>query len=461
MKPLPEFPTEILNQIFGHLACADLAALCRVHPEFRHIAEALLYNSIELSWTKKKNPPVVPLLRSILSRPQLASHVRHLKLVGSDFYLTSPSTPRDLRYLPLKVAIAPDEQTFLTNAIGGLPLDYVSSWAEELRVGAVDALVALLLKSVPNLRSLCMESNFTREARFVGNLFRSALCDPSCADLPNFGDLRDVVFRSWHTEYRWIYFPHGNTNDVLPFFYLPAARSLDLFIDTPPSGIFDWPAKSPDLSNLTSLSLWMLRESSLGKILSATPCLKSLRWEWHYGTSYSSLPWGQTIDLDHVASALDHVRDTLESLHIKAWADYGAPSNIELDPLEIQGTLRPVATFPKVRHLEAPWAFVVGFTPDTTLRLEDIIPSSVESLVLEASLMAIDAWEWEDYEMIELFPQFFESRRAAGRQLRELEMVVPVGGASTEWGKRSIAPPRLAEICSTYSVELKITERRL
>ncbi|KAF6833210.1 F-box domain protein [Colletotrichum plurivorum] len=462
MAALLQFPTEILDQILGHLPCADLAALYRVHRTFHLAAEPLLYNSVELSWTKKENPPVVQLLRTILTRPALALHVGQVKLLGRDFDLTrrTPDPHGIIRNLPPKVTIASDEQKIFTDAIEDLPLPYVSSWEEELRAGTMDAMVALLLMSVPNIKSLRIESNFTIEARLVGNLFRSAVCERSGTDLPSFVDLQEVIYNSKHSQFRGRCFPQGNTHEVLPLFYLPAARSLDLFVDTPPSGVFDWPPGPPNLSNLTSLRLSMLRETSLKKVLSATPCLKSLRWEWYYGPSYSRLPWGQTINLDQVVSALVHVQDTLESLDITAWADYGTPSDIELDPLEIRGTLRPLASFPKLRNLTAPWCFVAGFAPDTGLRLEDVVPSSVESLVLKNSLMSIDAWEWEDYEMVELFPPFFENRRAVGRQLRELEVVVKAGGASTEWAETSVARPRLAEICSGHNVKLKITTTR-
>lgn len=429
-----------------------------VNQKFRDVVERSFLGDVKLSWTKKENPPVVQLLRTMLSRPALASHVRQVELLGRDFKLTTADARGfEEKTRPPKVEIAPDDQKIFQRAIKDLPLPYVSSWAEELRAGTMDALVALMLLLLPNLRSLRMERNFTIETRFLGSLFRSALCDRSCASIPAFDDLQDVVFGGIHSQLRSLCIPEGNTHHLLPLFYLPAAQSLDLFIDTPPSGVLDWPAGPPSLSNITSLALTMLREPFLEEVLAATPFLESLQWEWHYGPIYREQPWGQTIDIGKLASALRHVRNTLESLRIKAWADYGDINDFVLDPLEIRGTLRTLASFPKLRNLTAPWVFIVGFTQDAEIRLEDIIPTSVESLVLECALIGHEEWEWDDTDMVELFRTFFERRRADGAQLRQLEMVVPAHGAGGEWPAGSVARTWLATLCWEHDVKLQIT----
>lgn len=54
-----------------------------VNRHFRAIAERLLYSKIQRSWKNHKNPPsIVPLLRTIISRSELAAHVTHIQLEG-------------------------------------------------------------------------------------------------------------------------------------------------------------------------------------------------------------------------------------------------------------------------------------------------------------------------------------------------------------------------------------------
>jgi hypothetical protein len=135
----------------------------------------------------------------------------------------------------------------------------------------MDAFVALLLSQLPNLRSLHMEENFTRKSRFIGIVFRSALCKECCPFRTRFEHLQSV-----YAVYRRLRFDireptdERNTADVLPFFYLSSIEQLATSIDNPITAI-EWPAAHPpNPAEPRSLEVSMIREGYLGHLLSLT-----------------------------------------------------------------------------------------------------------------------------------------------------------------------------------------------
>ncbi|KAL6230226.1 hypothetical protein BDW75DRAFT_76878 [Aspergillus navahoensis] len=140
-------------------------------------------------------------------------------------------------------------------------------------------LCALLLSQLPNLRSLCMQPNFTRKSHLVGMVIRSALCDEGRPFRTRFEHLRKVyavyprlgIYIRRVTDAR-------NTTDVLPFFYLPSIEYLTTSIDNPPTAL-DWPARHPpNALKLQSLDVSMIREGHLRELLLVTSRLQQLKW---------------------------------------------------------------------------------------------------------------------------------------------------------------------------------------
>ncbi|WYZ39574.1 hypothetical protein EsH8_III_001488 [Colletotrichum jinshuiense] len=457
MARLSDCPVEIIDQIFGELPSSDLAALCRVNSTLREAAEPLLFNSVDITWTEDKTPPIIQLLRSILFRPELAHRIHHLKLIGNTFKLAKHVEQKFL-WIPMpKIPIVPTELNPLIAAIEGLRLPCGPSWVEQMEAGTMDAFTALLLACLPNLKSLLMEKNFTRQTQLVGNVLRSALCEGTAGALPKFEHLQVVEFFDEYCVYRQCHHPGGrvNTDDILPLFYLPELQRLEAFIDTPVPGIFDWPTSQPPLSNITSLALYNLREPALEKLLSATPALKSLRWSWYCGPPYRWQPqgrdWCQTIDLQLLATALSHVRDTLENLHITTYEDLD--HNFEYQPIMMKGNFRPMASL-SLKKLHLPWSFLAGFYPDRAIPLEEVVPATVENLAISDDLFDTRMCEWEEIEIAEMFPAFFESRRTTKNQLHHL--YIRARSCLAEWYEKCDATFRMRELCAEYHVGLKV-----
>ncbi|KAK2007907.1 hypothetical protein LZ32DRAFT_650873 [Colletotrichum eremochloae] len=447
MVSLTDFPAELLGQIFRGLPQADLASLCKTQSTLRKAAVPLLYENIHFRWAEKNTPPpIIQFLKSILISPDLALHIRHLKLLGDTFWWSWRSpTP--------KIPVDTDSISPLISAIKSLCLPYESFWVEQLHAGSMDAFIALLFTRVPKLRSLHMDANFTQDARLFSNVLRSALYDHDGAGLPVFKNIHTVVFRGSYDRSSVV--QSSTTENALPLFYLPALRKLEVFVDTPKSGAIEWPISPPRLSNLTTLELHMLRETSLEQVLRATPCLKSLTWHCIYKARMRSQGrWALIVNLDMVASALSHVKDTLENLQITAFVDEEY-DRIIYESMEFRGDLRSLSTF-HLKTLRMPWCFFMGFSMDRGLQLGHMVPKSVENLIVSENFSMIPENEWKEIEIIERLLEFLGSLRRSEAQLRSLHLVSN-DDEGFEWVTDGWTK-RLSDACSEQDVEFRKVE---
>lgn len=118
----------------------------------------------------------------------------------------------------------------------------------------------------------------------------------------------------------------------------------------------------------------------------------------------------QTVDLDQIAAALSQVRGTLTELTITADCQPGV--NGQLFPgLEAVGLLRALVNFDRLKTLQIPLAFLVGFAQDETKRLQDFTRRNVEFLTITDDLALQNSdyleeewplWEWRDYASLGL-----------------------------------------------------------
>ncbi|KAK6856400.1 hypothetical protein PG995_006587 [Apiospora arundinis] len=327
-------------------------------------------------------------LRSILSNPQLAALVQHLRLVGDcsfyDGWRFHDSLPK------LSWTETSSTLNRAVSLVAELPLPYTQDWVRELREGTMDAIIAFLLTRLPNLRSFATTPNFTKEMTFQEAMFHSVLCGQNQIGwLPHFDQL-DEVYADFYRTYHYGFNP--NTNILLSFFYLPAIQTLDLRLDNPAK--FSWPAATaPDTTTLTSLTLRHVRESALKEILSCTKRLVKLDWQFLYSERNMSTQYrGPRLyppiaDLDVLVDALTPVRDTLKDLTIRA--DAIQPSGVPS---------RGLVKFNKVERLQVPLPFLAGrLIPNNRFRVSERIPKNVRMLVIGNDLKDFgDMFLWED-----------------------------------------------------------------
>ncbi|KAL4776586.1 hypothetical protein BDW60DRAFT_224225 [Aspergillus nidulans var. acristatus] len=172
MEPVRAFnwsscPADILYLVFNLLSSAEYQVLC-LSPL-----------------------PITQLLRTLLSKPQLAAHVRSLHLDGF------PWAVHGTRFKLPQIHI-PENQ--LDEAI-----------ARELCDCSVDALVALLLAQLSSLQYLYLGHAFTQQS----------ICEPDTYKLGNFQYLEQLSFLHHESRDKACSRKVKNTAAILPFFYLP------------------------------------------------------------------------------------------------------------------------------------------------------------------------------------------------------------------------------------------------
>ena len=386
-------PPEIWRMVFASLSSNDLWAVCLTHRGLRFIAEPFLYAHIEWTWTSSQNPPIAEFLRSIVNRPELASFVRVMMLNGVGFDVNMNEYIHKSPKVPITEVVL-DE---LVKCIEMIHIPYGEEWTQELRAGTMDAFVTLLLSQLPNLKSLYLGKNFTRESRLMGMMLRSALCEESQdSHLISFTHLQDVsavypvlgLFIRKYTNIR-------NTSDVLSLFYLPLVERIRIFLDNPTT--FIWPGKyPPNPSRLTSLDLTMLREGHLGEVLSVTRWLRELIWDWYYRPDLRDHSVTAIIDLDQIAADLSHVQKTLTNLAITAGSDVSA-ADPEPPTVRFSGSFKAFSGLHMLKNLEFPIPFLLGFSPwePNVVCLEESLPKNIQWLTVTDDLCCQREWEWE------------------------------------------------------------------
>lgn len=444
---------DIVHLILQQMSHSGLGTLSQTSRIDRKFIEPFLYAKIEWSWSKQQSPPVIAFLRTILARPELALYVNSLVLSG-DYYDLAPSR----RPLP---TICVDGLEFhkINEAIYFAGVQYANQWKEAVYRGKMDALIALLLSRLHQLRHLFLGTSITKETEFLGLFFRSCLGGYSHVGFSTFRHLQEVIL-----TFRKDYERHmvgRQTADFLPMFFLPALRSFSVGLDNPE--ILQWASTAPHASELQSLKLTCIREKPLGSLLAATRALTSLHWEWHYNSDdYHSSNTG-VVDFRQFLNALNHVRHSLKRLTICASSIDGY-SGLEKPFLEMQGTLKGLNLFSHLGEVSMPWAFMVTFSPDNDVQLVDIIPPQLRNLTItddlhvhEAVVPGTDSTtyqnEWEDTMQLEVLTQWLRRRTTTHRTVLDLWFRVERSGGEWPADMRE----ELSQQCDAHGVRMKIT----
>lgn len=369
-----------------------------VSKQFRSLAEPCLYASINLVWTPDHKPPLAPLLRSILSRPELGLYVRHLRLDGTGFTksssLTSPEPiPLPVSGLPMSLALQRIRST-------GIPC--AEDWERSLQDGAADAIVTLLVTMLPDLESLHIGPNFAVENFRLGAMFRCALQidgQTGTRTLPKFQCLSHISLRRRLRP--WRHPEANNTADVLPFFSLPSIQDLSISIDNPKTWPFDLRK-----SSVVSMQLFTLRETYLGQLLAPLSALQTLHWQCHYQENIDSHASKPFIALDTLVKALHVVKNTLVELSVEASS---APDPLrgeyEAPEFQVDGSLEGLQSLEHLKSLSLPWSFLFGSSPDVAIAnassMTEVLPASLEVLTLTPDLLDDEHHDWQDSVIVE------------------------------------------------------------
>lgn len=307
--------------ILGFMPRRELSALARTSRKNRILVEPSLYREIRWKsddFKKRIHPPIDLLLRTIISRPELALFVQCLALCSCEpswTYMSRPE-PGCESYKPDFTSQEMDQTALL---IKSLHVPVESRWLTGLQSGKVDLFLALLISQLTALRRLLLPSNCHQLGNFFFGVF-----------------LERVMVRDFYHTLESVEYDNGNEDHldqsekrfvkigldhVLPLFSLTSLKYLRTSL---PNHTISWPGGHVPMSGLKTLVLHHCHASPahLGKLLLATLALKSLIYDAWIDVDLppiSKPSWAnswEVFDSSELNLALYPLKESLEKLHI-------------------------------------------------------------------------------------------------------------------------------------------------
>lgn len=313
MAGLHKLPQELLQMVLIHLKRKDLSALSCTSKQLRPSVEPTLYR--EICWKQRDvmnhHPPAHLLLRTLLSRRELAFHIDRLAVCcvkPDDAFNPFHGIWRQGRF-----EFSDDDVDQMKSHI--ISAGFVSeSWIANVVRGNVDVFIGLLILLTKNLRRLQLDLDFQKGSSFIGDALEKAAAEKWLQSLEHVeygNDLNRTEDIDLHNSIDY--------GQIRPLFSIPALRSLSMSL---PARDISWlPRPKVPVSGLKSLVLHhcQLTPENLETILIATPSLISLRYEtWMivYDPIDRAIDSWQYFDCAQLSRALGHVQESLEDLFV-------------------------------------------------------------------------------------------------------------------------------------------------
>lgn len=373
---------KILND--RRVSTKSLLSLSLTSKELNRLTEPYLYESWGTtgndceSWTRVKLRSLQRFLLAILSRPHLASYVRYVE--------ANCWTELGIQQVHFISSQSADIQ-LLTQAARKVAVPDVESWIWALKTGSSDAYMALLFSQAVRLKEL-------------------SLALPSCAKYSNqivhqaaghgtgFKALQHLskISFAWpeHTGQRGLY-------EVTPYLCLPsveAYHATHAWRCTDPEVSWGWytqkrnrlegtPSLAPKLKTI-DLRKTNLDPNAMKRLLSAYRSLESfeLLVKLEPGQRYVVNTLGPLAFLQALQPSISTLR------HLRLGAHSAMTSGRVLPLGSLQG-------FDHLTSLDIDVQILLGGDPQTAPSLADILPSSIESLVLRY-WVATELWDDDD-----------------------------------------------------------------
>jgi hypothetical protein len=388
MSQITALTHELLLYITGNLEKEDVINLSTTCKYLHSVLEPEIYQTISWTWHHSKKTdsrPIHALLRNLLHTPKRASWVKNVSfqeigygrkpLLGSK--QLSDEEIRSIQRLLENAEVADTEE-----------------WMSDVRDGSVDAVLALILMQLHNLKSLTIDlflrhdddlAYTTPDRSRIGQALRHAMSAPASASIARLTSLEQLEWPSANFPGPMCFLRPMDMFYVLPLFGLPALKRFSVKIDQRPSGSAPQSLK-PDMTPLAKhLTILRLRFSSvsftaLEGMLSSAPSLTVLDIEC--SRDMTSLEAGDSwaFDGEALRNALDRCSGTLKSIRIVCAID-----DPLLDVEMSEFFVSPLGSLSQLHSLstaEMCLPLLLGTSDPTAQALWDAVPASLESMVI-------------------------------------------------------------------------------
>lgn len=434
MASFSTIPGELVSEILFQLPQTDLCSISRVNKYFNVLAEPALYHSI--TWEgPSREPPIVPLLCTLFTRPDLCAYVKHIRF-RNNFY--------SLRRLPgssnkdhSRVSLTNNQLRQCDKFVNESSIPLKSAWMDWIKFGSVDCLLSLLIWQLPNLKTLHVHRTTWNGYDFLKTVFCYALCtEIPWHGLTRFPHLEQVEILPGmrYTESRWREGKPSN-REAFPFsfFYLPSIRTLVCSSEdvneawkgsNEPIPIWLYPLKISE--TLTSLDIRdVFRDTHLGFTIAKIPTLRKLR------LTFNVYIYTSVFNCSEFELALTEGAGKLEELCLVLDNTANRRVDDESGRLLVNKTLS-FRSFEKLRTLEIPPMLLLGQRLPRTFQgsgplnvlLENVLPRNLKHLTLTSTYPLADPGEpiYDEPTVRGAFENWWHNWKASTPKLEDLTL---------------------------------------
>jgi hypothetical protein len=438
---------DLLPLILEYLSRGDYNALVRVSRSINKETIPYQYRDIKFVATKSRDCArrLAFLLRSLLERPQLASHVKSFKLRGP--------LPCWTKYNPW-----PDDGTKRTSAVNLWGLEGCTTLSkaqiifasnqfyrlvdtsmhksqEQFRSRNKDALATLVLTRFTEVRTLDLGSGFMMHSLFLPQIMKRV--DQL------FPKLNRVVLGDKGLD------PDNSVSymdlDLIrPVFYSPTVETFECAMTQPWK--LQWGRPHPPRSDsLTMLHLFRtnINRGTLNELLCSTPSLVRFHYDQEILFNMNTpgapplLPY---LNLDGLNIALANLKNTLEECKLTLSMAPGSfsPPEIVSQGFQfpaIQGTLTVLKEMKSLTKVEVPLVMFLGWAPEFAAELKEVIPRQIRSITLRDDFVPYCPWAmgFTCNKKINRIGEYLELRAGCAPRLQTFQMRIKHSAGDSTW----------------------------
>lgn len=439
--------------ILEYLSFNDLLSVSTACKALRASSEPLLYCEINWDWVRPPLQRIIRLLRTIISRPDLASSVRCVSLLSSVCPWSQRESGRYLRGWNLDWEgpwTAPQhdvnwvEEKPLFGDVIQKGIDIIhrarfsdtEEWIQALNDGDAYATVAILLSQLPKLKALRLDYSFVWMGGYPGRLAKHSLLSKTGV-LSTFYSLQSVDYggnvpppEQWEIPMH-APMPDGfplcyNQDQFIGWFFLPSIQRLEIWlrdtVDLRTNPRLNLENKTVDLNSLV-LARSTISEDVLF-LLMRTPKLRKL----HLGLAYSWFKERIFENGEFLIQALEPFHDSMEelSLGLDYYPSGFGESHHDDWHEELWEPFHGILNrFCNLRTAEIPANVLLGFDARKaalTTNLSDVLPSTLRELIIRDDLVVLGESDWEDRRIYDHVHEFLPKWRTATPLLRQITL---------------------------------------
>ena len=395
-------------EVFDHLEADEIVTVLSAVRNPTAYFQPSIYSKISWEWNTVPRARILHLLQAILLCPKLASNIQHVSILSSPRYVRleewegDPRDDQDVSLWNQNSEGFSDVIEQSQSIVNKAQFPEASKWHQALEMGNSYAYVAILLSQLHNLQTLHLDYSFVWNSGFPGLMLKHALHSAPKGVLSPFNSLMTVDYGSNVPQSERLDevfkinldsdgYPSCDPDQFMAWFHLPSVQSISIWLRSF-QGVITQKEKQGNLNNVHTLVIARatIKEEDVPSLLSQMVTLKSL----HLGMAYR---WNSEQALEscsYILEGLESVSDTLEKLSMgieyypykESYYEFGTEAYYDARNQFI-GFLNG---FSHLRSAEVPITLLVGWHPEQSEGIGDLLPETLEELCLQ----------WDNSELI-------------------------------------------------------------